>query len=67
LETPGGEGLDPVAKKIRNLNKKLKAIEELKERAKKGDKLEATQLKKIDGEVDIRKELTALTAASGIP
>lgn len=56
------QGLDPVAKKIRNLNKKLKAIEELKERVQKGDKLEATQLKKIDGEADIRKELKTLGA-----
>lgn len=88
-ETPGAEGgLDPVAKKIRNLNKKvrfgllfdtisdfvsdlslvdsfdyqLKAIDELKERVQRGDKLEATQLKKIEGEADIRKELKSLGA-----
>jgi translation initiation factor 2A len=40
----------------------LKAIEELKERVQKGDKLEATQLKKIDGEADIRKEVESLGA-----
>ncbi len=61
-ETPAMEGLDPVAKKIRNLSKKLKAIEELKERAARGDKLEMTQLKKIEGEADIRKELKTLGA-----
>jgi len=62
--TPGtaGEGLDPIQKKIRNLNKKLKAIEELKEKVKKGDKMEATQLKKIEGEADIKKELAAMMA-----
>lgn len=70
--------LDPTAKKIRNLNKKvgclssifisrspvssfqLKAIEELKEKQKKGERLEATQLKKIETEADIRKELDGL-------
>jgi len=62
-EAPCAEGgLDPAAKKIRNLSKKLKAIEELKERVEKGDKLEATQLKKIEGETDIRKELKSLGA-----
>lgn len=60
--TPGVDAavLDPIAKKVRNLNKKLKAIEELKEKAKKGDRLEATQLKKIESEAEIRKELGAL-------
>ncbi|KAI9570683.1 eukaryotic translation initiation factor eIF2A-domain-containing protein [Boletus coccyginus] len=58
--TPGAEQLDPAAKKVRNLNKKLKAIEELKEKAKRGERLEATQLKKMEGEVEIRKELASL-------
>ncbi|GLB35631.1 putative functions in the early steps of protein synthesis of a small number of specific mRNAs [Lyophyllum shimeji] len=64
--TPGPDtgALDPVAKKVRNLNKKLKAIEELKEKSKRGERLEATQLRKIDGEADIRKELAALGAAA---
>ncbi|KAF9265976.1 translation initiation factor eIF-2A [Marasmius fiardii PR-910] len=61
--TPGVDGsLDPIAKKVRNLTKKLKAIEELKEKAKRGERLEATQIKKIDGEAEIRKELAALDA-----
>jgi translation initiation factor 2A len=42
----------------------MKAIEELKEKAKRGERLEVTQLKKIDGEEDIRKELALLGAAS---
>ncbi|PIL33139.1 hypothetical protein GSI_04588 [Ganoderma sinense ZZ0214-1] len=59
--TPGGEGgLDPIAKKVRNLTKKLKAIDELKDKQKKGERLEATQLKKIDTEAEIRKELAGL-------
>jgi len=45
-----------------SFDQQLKAIEELKERAEKGDKLEATQLKKIEGETDIRKELKSLGA-----
>ncbi|KAG6827789.1 hypothetical protein H0H87_003622, partial [Tephrocybe sp. NHM501043] len=59
--TPGlDSSLDPAAKKARNLNKKLKAIEELKEKAKRGERLEATQLRKIEGEAEIRAELAAL-------
>ncbi|KAJ7611801.1 eukaryotic translation initiation factor eIF2A-domain-containing protein [Roridomyces roridus] len=59
--TPGADGsLDPIAKKARNLNKKLKAIDELKEKAKRGERLEATQLKKMEGEAEIRKELATL-------
>jgi len=54
------DGLDPVAKKIRNLTKKLKAIDELKEKAKRGEKLEVTQLKKIETEGEIKKELATL-------
>jgi len=64
LPTPGVEALDPVQKKVRNLSKKLKAIDELKEKAARGERLEATQLKKIESEVDIRKELTALNLTS---
>jgi translation initiation factor 2A len=38
----------------------LKAIEELKDRAKRGEKLETTQYKKIESEQEIKKELAAL-------
>lgn len=64
--TPGGDGssLDPIAKKVRNLNKKLKAIEDLKDKAQKGERLEATQMKKIDTEAEIRKELASLGISS---
>ncbi|KAH0830243.1 hypothetical protein J3R83DRAFT_1603 [Lanmaoa asiatica] len=44
---------------VRNPNKKLKAIEELKEKAKWGERLEATQLKKMEGEADIRREIAS--------
>ncbi|KAA1475845.1 translation initiation factor eIF-2A [Dentipellis sp. KUC8613] len=63
--TPGGDGaLDPIQKKIRNLNKKLKAIDELKEKADRGERLEATQLKKIESEAEIKKELASLSKAA---
>jgi len=32
----------------------------LKEKAKRGERLEATQIKKMEGEVEIRKEITDL-------
>lgn len=64
--TPGtgtGEGLDPVQKKIRNLTKKLKAIDELKDKRNRGEKMEATQLKKIEGEDSIREDLAKMQAS----
>ena len=45
------------------MHKQLKAIEELKEKAKRGERLEATQLKKIDTEADIRKELAEVSVS----
>ncbi|CED82824.1 Predicted translation initiation factor related to eIF-3a [Phaffia rhodozyma] len=51
---------DPLAKRIRNLSKKLKAIEELKDKLNKGEKLEATQLSKIKSEHLIRQELASI-------
>ena len=42
----------------------LKAIDELREKQKKGERLEATQLKKIDTEAEIRKELAGLGITS---
>lgn len=49
-----------IDKKIRNLNKKLKAIQELKERRDMGEKLEQTQMQKISSEGSLRKELAGL-------
>ncbi|KAH8084085.1 eukaryotic translation initiation factor eIF2A-domain-containing protein [Filobasidium floriforme] len=54
---------DATQKKIRNLNKKLKAIVDLKERKAKGEVLEATQLKKIEGETAILQELKTLESS----
>lgn len=41
----------------------LKAIEELKEKAKRGEQLEAAQLRKMEGEAEIRAELSALASS----
>jgi len=65
VNSPQDGVLDATAKKIRNLNKKLKAIEELKEKAKRGERLEATQVRKIEGETEIRKELASLGVDAG--
>jgi len=63
IDAEAAAALDAIAKKVRNLNKKLKAIDELKEKASRGERLEATQLKKIDTEAEIRKELAEITVA----
>jgi uncharacterized protein with WD repeat len=46
-------------------NSQLKAIEELKDKAKSGAKLETTQHKKIETEGEIRRELAAAITAAG--
>jgi translation initiation factor 2A len=47
-------------KKIRGLLKKIRAIDELKMRLAGGEKLEDTQMKKIQTEDAVRKELEAV-------
>ncbi|KAI9140595.1 eukaryotic translation initiation factor eIF2A-domain-containing protein [Paraphysoderma sedebokerense] len=47
-------------KKIRAVNKKLQQIQVLKERKAKGEQLELTQLKKIEGEDELKRELALL-------
>ncbi|KAI4260026.1 MAG: hypothetical protein LQ352_000522 [Teloschistes flavicans] len=59
VTSPGGAGT-PQDKKIRALLKKLRAIDELKMRRAGGEKLEGTQIKKMDTEDDVRKELDGL-------
>ncbi|XP_022093860.1 eukaryotic translation initiation factor 2A-like [Acanthaster planci] len=49
-----------IDKKIKNLRKKLKAIEKLKEQKAEGKTLEANQLSKIEGEAVIIQELQEL-------
>ncbi|KAJ7123063.1 hypothetical protein C8R44DRAFT_876254 [Mycena epipterygia] len=54
-----GSALDADAKLVRKLNKKLKDIDKLKEKVKKGESLEMTQLQKIENEAEIRRELAS--------
>lgn len=55
-----GNGGSSQDKKIRALLKKLRAIDDLKMRRAGGEKLEGTQIKKMDTENGVRKELEAL-------
>lgn len=63
VTTPGGSTgpKEPQDKKVRALLKKIRAIEELKMRQASGEKLEDTQIKKIQTEGAVRKELKDLT------
>ncbi|KAF2868873.1 eukaryotic translation initiation factor-like protein subunit eIF2A [Massariosphaeria phaeospora] len=56
--TSPGEGLQD--KKVRSLLKKMRAIDDLKMRQARGEKLEDTQVKKIATEESIRKDLGSL-------
>ncbi|KAF2433846.1 translation initiation factor eIF-2A [Tothia fuscella] len=58
--TSPGAGNSANEKKVRSLLKKVRAIEELKMRQAGGEKLEDTQLRKIDTEEGVRKELDGL-------
>lgn len=53
-------GSSPEDKKIRSLLKKLRAIEDLKQRQAVGSKLEDTQVQKISSEPKVREELKSL-------
>ncbi|ORX35304.1 eukaryotic translation initiation factor eIF2A-domain-containing protein [Kockovaella imperatae] len=51
---------EAVAKKLRNLAKKLKAIEDLKVKQSQGEELEVTQVKKIATEQQVKDEILSL-------
>lgn len=57
VTSPGTPSQD---KKTRALLKKLRAIDDLKMRRAGGEKLEGTQIKKMDTEEEVRKELEGL-------
>ena len=59
VTSPGGGGT-PQDKKTRALLKKLRAIDDLKMRRAGGEKLEGTQIKKMDTEDGVRRELEGL-------
>ena len=58
--TSPGSGGTAQDKKTRALLKKLRAIDDLKMRRAGGEKLEGTQIKKMDTEDEVRKELEGL-------
>lgn len=57
---PLSSGGTPHEKKVRALLKKLRAIDDLKMRRAGGEKLEGTQIKKMDTEDAVRRELEEL-------
>ena len=59
MTSPGGGGTAG-DKKVRALLKKLRAIDDLKMRRAGGEKLEGTQIKKMDTEDEVRRELENL-------
>jgi translation initiation factor 2A len=59
--TSPGAG-SPANKKLRGLQKKIRAIEDLEMRLAGGEKLEDTQMKKIGTKKDVLKELESLEA-----
>ncbi|KAL8994573.1 MAG: hypothetical protein Q9169_005491 [Polycauliona sp. 2 TL-2023] len=60
VTSPGSAGTSSQDKKTRALLKKLRAIDDLKMRRAGGEKLEGTQIKKMDTEDEVRKDLEAL-------
>ncbi|KAL8963094.1 MAG: hypothetical protein Q9193_000603, partial [Seirophora villosa] len=58
--TSPGSGGSPQDKKVRALLKKLRAIDDLKMRRAGGEKLEGTQIRKMDTEDEVRQELESL-------
>ena len=58
VTSPGGGS--PDAKKLRSLQKKIRAIEDLEMRHAGGEKLEDTQMKKIATKTSVQAELNAL-------
>lgn len=55
-----GTSTTPQDKKLRALLKKLRAIDDLKMRRAGGEKLEGTQIKKMETEEEVRRELEGL-------
>jgi translation initiation factor 2A len=60
ITSPGGGS--PNAKKLRGLQKKIRAIEDLEMRLAGGEKLEDTQMKKIGTKASVQAELSQLEA-----
>lgn len=56
--SPGSQ--NPASKKLRGLQKKIRAIEDLEMRLAGGEKLEDTQMKKIATKAAVLKELEGI-------
>ncbi|KAI0397577.1 translation initiation factor eIF-2A [Xylariaceae sp. FL0594] len=65
LLSPGAQ--NPASKKLRSLQKKMRAIEDLEMRRAGGEKLEDTQLKKIATKGQVLKELQELESSEKDP
>ncbi|KAF1988137.1 eukaryotic translation initiation factor-like protein subunit eIF2A [Aulographum hederae CBS 113979] len=60
VTSPGGGAVPPGERRMRGLLKKLRAIDDLKARQTAGEKLEDTQVRKIESAKDIKKQLEVL-------
>jgi len=60
LSVTSPAGSSPAAKKLRGLQKKVRAIEDLEMRLAGGEKLEDTQMKKIATKAAVQQELDVL-------
>lgn len=65
LPSPIAETANPLAKKQRGLQKKIRAIEDLEMRLASGEKLEDTQMKKIGTKAAVLRELETLEKEIG--
>lgn len=63
-DSGANQAQNPNAKKMRGLQKKIRAIEDLEMRLAGGEKLEDTQMKKIGTKVSVLKELETLEKGS---
>jgi translation initiation factor 2A len=61
--SPSDSSQNPIAKKMRSLQKKIRAIEDLEMRLAGGEKLEDTQMKKMATKAQVMKELETLERA----
>jgi translation initiation factor 2A len=63
IPTEGASALQELEKKMKTLQKKMKAIKDIKAKRDAGEKLELTQIAKIDTEAAVAKEIEDLTKA----
>ena len=59
-QSEGQDGAADTAKRLRNLQKKLRQVQQLKEKQAKGEPLEPEQLAKIGSEAGLAEEIQSL-------